>query len=176
MCSNTGKEDWTDFAVMLQKRGYMTLTYYYRGIKPSGGTRVITNQDKDIAAAVSYVKGRGADKIVLVGASCGGTISTIEATKTPVEGLVVIGSPGNIEGMGATDEALQTVTAPKLFISSEGDQWTGPMMELYEKMSDPKESHIYPGSVHGTGLFFSEHGQDFTQRLIRFVESHAPLR
>ena len=176
MCSDTGKEDWTDFALLLKKRGYMALTYYYRGIKPSGGARVVTREDKDIAAAVQYVKRQGAERLVLVGASCGGTISTIEATKTKVDGLVVIASPGNIEGMGATDEALETVTAPKLFISSEGDQWTGPMLELYDKMPDPKEKHIYTGSVHGTGLFYTEHGADLTQRLIGFVERSAPAK
>ena len=176
MCSNTGKEDWTDFALLLKKRGYMALTYYYRGLKPSGGARVVTKQDQDIAAAVQYVKSRGAERLVLVGASCGGTISTLEATRTKVEGLVVIASPGNIEGMGASDDALKTVTAPKLFISSEGDQWTGPMLELYDKMPDPKEKHIYPGSVHGTGLFYTEYGDDLTQRLIGFIEKSAPAK
>jgi hypothetical protein len=76
--------------------------------------------------------------------------------------------------MGASDDALKTVTSPKLFISSEGDQWTDDMLLLFDKMPDPKEKHIYPGEVHGTDLFYTEHGPDLVQRLIAFIQKNAP--
>jgi esterase/lipase len=176
MCYNTPTEDWDDFARLLDKEGYMSMTYLYRGIKPSGGNRTTASLEQDIAAAVQYVKSRGAEHIVLAGGSCGGTMSVLEASKTPIEALVVLASPQAVEGVGATDEALAKVTVPKLFVASQDDQFTAPMLAMFDKLPDPKEKHIYPGSVHGTSLFATDYGDDLTQRLLTFIKANAPAR
>jgi hypothetical protein len=65
---------------------------------------------------------------------------------------------------------------PKLFLSAENDQWTDDMLALYDKVPDPKEKHVYPGDVHGTMLFTTDHGPDLTQRLLTFIKTHAPAK
>ena len=95
---------------------------------------------------------------------------------TPIEALVVLASPQAVEGVGATDETLAKVTVPKLFVASQDDQFTAPMLAMFDKLPDPKEKHVYPGSVHGTELFATDYGDDLTQRLLTFIKANAPAR
>ncbi len=173
ICSKDGKDDWIDLALKLKNQGYTVLSYYYRGFGLSEGTFTVTDLELDIAAAVQYVQSRGADKLVLVGGSCGGTISAIQATKTKAEALVILASGQNIEGMGTSDEQLQTLDIPKLFLSAQDEPGASEIQAFYDKMPEPKEQHLYPGTVHATGLFLTEYGSDFTQRILDFIEKNA---
>jgi hypothetical protein len=50
------------------------------------------------------------------------------------------------------------------------------MAEMYDAMPNPKEKHIYSGREHGTDIFLTEHADDLTQRLLTFIERHAPAK
>jgi hypothetical protein len=41
---------------------------------------------------------------------------------------------------------------------------------LYEQSPEPKQIKIFPGTVHGTELFETEYGSEFTELLVNFLE------
>jgi hypothetical protein len=68
------------------------------------------------------------------------------------------------------------ITAPKLFVSSQNDAYITETMQIFEDAKQPKELHLYPGSVHGANLFETEYGQYLLARIITFANMYAPLQ
>lgn len=80
MCSTTGRYGWLTFGRAVSERGYMALTYDYRGI---GDSEIGPFEDRylnDLRGALAFVRAQGATKIVLAGASCGGIVSALAST------------------------------------------------------------------------------------------------
>jgi len=169
----TDQTSWTALARELANRGYMTLTYDFRGYGASGGQKDVSQIDRDLRAAVAFVRQQGATHLVLVGASMGGTATAkVAATERPVA-VVIMSAPASFRGLSVSDDEIQAITAPKLFIGSEQDGATRDTLHMFDVASEPKEKHIYPGSGHGTFIFDSQYGDDLTQRLIQFIEANA---
>jgi alpha/beta superfamily hydrolase len=176
-CSDGAKESWTDLAVRLGKLGYTALTYYFRGLGTSQGPRDQMAGLHDLRAATAFARSRGAKKLLLAGESCGGTISAkAYATEKPVA-LIVISSPPSVPTIGVevSDDEIRAMTVPKLFVGSEGDQFTAPMLQMYDAAPMPKEKLIYTGSAHAAAIFSSEHGGDLLQKLTDFIVANVPL-
>ncbi|HEX8230334.1 MAG TPA: alpha/beta hydrolase [Chloroflexia bacterium] len=179
-CDQAGRYGWTDFALSLAESGYMAIAYDYRGVNLSkmlsGARPDVGLGPVDLHAIAGLAKAQGATNLVLAGASCGGTYSVASvATEKPLA-LIVLASPASFTGFEIPASQLSTVALPKLFISTEDDRLTPDMTEMYDAMPDPKEKHIYPGSAHGTDIFLTEHADDLAQRLLAFIERHAPAR
>jgi pimeloyl-ACP methyl ester carboxylesterase len=92
--------------------------------------------------------------------------------------MAIIASPVDLAAFGfrVEESELNAITAPKLFIGSEGDK-TVPFAEtrrMFDLSPDPKELQSYPGSAHGVQIFQTEHGDDLRQRLIAFITANAP--
>jgi alpha/beta superfamily hydrolase len=177
-CSRDGKEAWTDFAVRLARNGYVALTYYYRGLGKSQGPGNQTLSSHDLKAAIAFARSQGTKKLVLAGASCGGTISAKAFGAEKPDALIVVSSPPTIPELGIeiSSDEMKALAAPKLFVGSEGDQFTAPMLQMYDSSPEPKEKVIYAGNTHGTDLFASEHGKDLTEKLMAFTQEHVPAR
>ena len=174
--SNGSRADWRDLPSTLSAKGYTTLAYDFRGRGASKGIFDPPSADKDLRAALSFVRRGGANKWALVGASMGSMASIkVAATEKP-EALVVLAGTTLWSGLSVTDAETQAITSPKLFISSEQDNFIEGFTHLYEVAIDPKEKHIYPGGAHGADLFNREGGADLTQRIIEFIEKNVPLR
>ena len=169
----TDQTSWTALAKELANRGYMTLTYDFRGYGASGGQKDVSRIDRDLRAAVAFVRQQGATHLVLVGASMGGTATAkVAATERPAA-VVIMSAPASFRGLSVSDDEIRAITAPKLFIGSEQDGATRDTLHMFDVASEPKEKHIYPGSGHGTFIFDSQYGDDLTQRLIQFIEAYA---
>ena len=53
------QESWWPFARVLRDRGFQALAYDFRGYRDSQGELDIDNIDKDVEAALSFLKGQG---------------------------------------------------------------------------------------------------------------------
>ena len=104
----TDQTSWFDFAQDLAQKGYIALTYDFRGYgKSKGDKEDIPNIDKDIKAAISFVRQHDYEKLFLVGASMGGTVSIVVAAEdTGISGVVSLASP---DKMGKDFDALSVV-------------------------------------------------------------------
>jgi pimeloyl-ACP methyl ester carboxylesterase len=170
----TDQTSWTPLAELLAEHGYTALAYDFRGYGVSGGDRRVAEIDRDLQAAVAFVRSQGATKIVLVGASMGGTATIKVAAKEQPAAIVVISTPDNFQGLSVSPEEVRAIAAPKLFIGSEGDGATKPTLVMFEQATEPKEKQVYPGSGHGTFIFDTEHGPDMTQRILDFIKANVP--
>jgi dienelactone hydrolase len=166
---------WQPFADLISQKGFIALTYDFRGRGQSEGSLDFTKLQNDLMAAVNYVKSRGFDSIVCMGASMGGNASIEVALKIKLKGLVAICCTLPYD---VTLEDLPKIIAPKLFICTEDDTADGaltylaPMMKLmYDTSIEPKQLKIFPGVEHGTLIFGSENGDEFTQLLLNFLDS-----
>jgi uncharacterized protein len=156
------QRSWWDFARILSRRGYTALTYDFRGYCPggdagcSGGTKDVAAIWQDVLGAIRFLVSHGARRVMLVGASMGGTASLVAAAQPGVQVAVVItlSAPQSFEGLEATATVLANVTAAKLFIAGNTDP-TGAAQSaqtMYDESPQPKRVEIFTSSDHGTAL------------------------
>jgi len=170
----SSKADWSIAAHWLAARGFMVLAYDFRGLGESEGQPDFFKLDKDLTAAIAFVQSLGAKKIVLLGASGGGAITLKVAAK--IKGAAVITISPDYFASAPTTQDVMAITAPKLFVSSQNDAYINETMQIFKDAKQPKELHLYPGSVHGANLFETEYGQDLITRIITFANMYAPLQ
>ena len=128
---------------------------------------------EDTRAAITFARGQGAEKIILVGASLGGCASAKLAVESQASGIVILASPPLISQWGFEIQSADLDTdIPKLFITAENDKTVpaSATRELYDLAAEPKEWQTYPGSAHGTDLFEGESGTELQQRILDFIQ------
>jgi dienelactone hydrolase len=90
------QSSWWDFAQRLADEGYLALTFDFRGYCPGGnagcsqGERDISQIWQDVLGAVDFVRAQGAGRVMLVGASMGGTASLVAAAHSSAPIAAVI--------------------------------------------------------------------------------------
>jgi alpha-beta hydrolase superfamily lysophospholipase len=167
---------WFDYAEQLADAGYAALTFDFRGYGESGGEQDFALLDEDLTSAIAFLsRDREKSQVFLIGASMGGTTSLVVAAERGVDGVVSISSPARFEDQDAL-AAVPRVTAPKLFLASEGDEAARlSLEELFEATGQPKEQQVYTGNAHGTNLLDSmqsEHAAAVRARILRFLDEH----
>jgi pimeloyl-ACP methyl ester carboxylesterase len=88
-------------------------------------------------------------------------------------GLVFIASTAPANADKRYPQDLANPAMPKLFITAERDRYApviAATRSLHERSLEPKDLKIFPGTVHGTELFDTEYGDEFTNLLIHFLE------
>ena len=152
---------WWDLAEDLADEGYLVLTYDFRGYCPGGvagcseGEQDLGEIWRDVVGAVGFIRSRGAQQVVLIGASMGGTASLMAAAQDGVgaEVVVTLSAPVAFEGMNLTPEVLTRVSAAKLFIAGTGDgAAAGDAQTLYASSPLPKRVEILTTDDHGTDI------------------------
>ena len=172
----TDQTSWQPFARQLAAEGYRALAFDFRGFGRSGGSRRVDEIDLDVRAAAAYLRSQGARRVVLVGASMGGTASIKTAALGGAEALVVISSPMRFRGLNVSESELARLTMPSLWITSERDSVTPAMRAMHAAAGGRKALHVYSGSAHGTYIFDSAHGPDLTGRILVFIARTVPPR
>lgn len=178
ICSHelrTSKAIWSLSGIpqRLVTRGYEVLAYDFRGNGASQGPPDVSKIDVDLKAAITFARQQGATKIVLLGSSMGGTATLKVASDTRVDAVISLSAPQNFS-ISLSDADIKAISAPKLFINSENDDYASDTMHMYEVANAPKELHLYPGAAHGTSIFDTDNGVDLTQRILDFVTRYAP--
>lgn len=168
--------DWRDSGIpeRLAALGYQVLVYNFRGYGGSGGDADASFLDVDLAAAVNFSYQQGATRIVLMGASMGGTASLKVATTRKVAAVVSLSGPQAF-GVNVTDADLKAMTAPRLFLASQDDEpFVSDAKHMYAISPDPRELYLYPGSNHGTMILGGDNGDDPALRILHFIQQYAP--
>jgi len=182
--SNMGDNDpgpWQAFAPLLADRGYLVLSYSFRFPKRTNRFTEAMARDTvpDLLGAIAYVRGLGASRVVLIGASLGGIAVGKVAGASGAAAVVVLASPQELAeyGLVVTRAELAAITAPKLFIASEAD--TNARFEdtraYFENAPEPKQFHSFTGGVHGVLLFATGQGDELRQLLLTFVTTNVPV-
>jgi alpha-beta hydrolase superfamily lysophospholipase len=178
------QSSWFEFADRLGGLGYHALTFDFRGYCPGGvagcseGEKGVAGIERDLAAAIAYVKGQGVKRIGLVGASMGGTASLVAASRPDkaIDTVVTLSAPASIDGLVAGPEVLQAVTAAKLFIAGNGDAVAARSAQtFYEESAPPKRAEILTTSDHGTDILEGNQGEIARNLIIDWLERYVPV-
>jgi len=170
----TDQKSWQPFAQTLAEKGFAALTLDFRGRGQSQGYLQASQLIKDLNAAIQFLRGRGYQRIVCMGASMGGTACLRAALDHDLVGLVVIASQMSSGPPTSTEpDELSRLTLPKLYVCAENDRYSSvipQMKQMFELSPEPKQLKFFPGTVHGTELFDTEYGDEFRNLLLDFVE------
>lgn len=168
------QSSWSEFAQDLEKRGFVALTFNFRGYGESEGDKDIGVIDRDVIGAIEFlVEKRGASSgVVLVGASMGGTASLIAGIRSmKVRGIAALSAPLELMGLDASNLQLGVLPNLKLFIAARDDAEAATAAEQLYKNSTPNaEIKIVPGSDHGTELLDGERAEEVKGSLIAFLD------
>ncbi|MDP9297426.1 MAG: alpha/beta hydrolase [Actinomycetota bacterium] len=155
------QSSWFDLADYVGERGYRALTFDFRGYCPggdagcSGGTKDPSSAPTDLTAAVEYLRAKGVRTIALVGASMGGTAALAVASEASdgIAAVITLSAPAAIDGLQAGPDAVERVTAAKLFIAGSGDAPAAAAAEaFYDQSLQPKDVQILTSDDDGTDL------------------------
>ena len=173
---DNNQQNWVPFAKKSASRGFTSLTFNFRcygnsecGGRDSGSVLI----SRDIGAAINFLRSKGFERIVCIGASMGGRACVNAAFEQELVGLVIV------SGTGSSDpdrQDLADIVSPemqKLFIVSKNDHTTDrtlTMTNLSENAPEPKTFKLFSGSAHGTELFDSPNSLEFREMLYDFLE------
>ncbi len=169
----TDQTGWAGLAQEMANLGYLVLTYDFRGYGQSEGQVQIDQIDKDLRAAVAFIRQQGAEKVALVGASMGGTATVKIAAEDPgIVAVVVWSSPLAFRGLTAELSEVAALTMPALFLGAEADPVTADTQRMSET-APSAELFIYSGDGHGTFTLEMTQGPEVEAKFLGFIQENA---
>lgn len=171
------------FARDLSEDGYMALAFDFRGFCPGGdagcseGEKDIAAMWQDVVGAIGFLRSKGATRVMLVGASMGGTASLVAAAQDEVEVSVVVtlSAPLGIDGLAADANLLTRITAAKLFIAGTGDRFgaADAAQRLYAQSPLPKRVEIMTSNDHGSDLLTGNQAGRVQTLILGYLDEHS---
>jgi len=169
------QQPWWWMASLLADHGLMVLTYDERGTCPggpagcSGGTLDPGATDRDLLGAIGELRSRGASRVIVGGASLGGTASLWVGAKHPglVDGVFTLSAVPFFPPFDITAKVIAAIDDPKLFVAGARDSAAGPYVSGWKRAAAPPvEAVVLPTATHGTDLFADP---DFSARVRSLV-------
>jgi pimeloyl-ACP methyl ester carboxylesterase len=163
------RQSWSDTARELASGGdYTVLTFDFRGHGDSDDGD-LADIDKDMRAAIQFMRADGFDKIFVIGASMGGTAALAVAAEEDMAGVVAISAPAEFEGIDALAR-IDQITEPKLFIAASGDKpYADDLEAMFGQALEPKERQLFDGNEHGTKLLAGDQGKQVLDAIEHFL-------
>lgn len=167
------KESWQPQAKVLVSKGFRVLALDFRGFGCSSGPGEkdfdTAPFDKDVLAAVSYLRAHGAKTVSIVGGSFGGAAAgdaSIKSARGEIDRIVLLGAAPNLPASGLKSRTL--------FIVAQDDaSGTAPRLPgiraQYQRAPQPKQLIILPGSAHAQFLFQTKQSDRVMEEILRFL-------
>ena len=161
--------NWLPFAQQLAARGYRVLAYDSRSSRPTEG-----HLDHDVLGAERELVRRGVKRVIVGGASAGGTAALTAAASIPpsvLAGVVVLSSPSQFGSMDA-ERAARKVTAPSFFgVGNRDTAFVDEMRKLSAaSAAKRKQLLVVSSSGHGTELLETSWAPaSFRTKLLAFI-------
>ena len=167
------KESWRDQASSLASAGFQVLAIDFRGFGCSTGPGQkdfdTAPFDRDVLAAVHYLKAHGAKTVSVVGGSFGGSAAgdaSIKSAQGDIDRIVFLGAAPNLPAGGLKSRAL-------FIVAREDSNASGPRLPgiraQYERAPQPKQLIVLDGSAHAQFLFQSDQNARVMQEIVRFL-------
>ncbi len=163
--------NWLPFAQQLASRGYRALVYDSR---PIGAGRTPVHLERDVVGAEHELVRRGVKRVIVGGASAGGTAAMTAAALIPrsvLAGVIVLSSPRQFVGIDA-EAAARRVTAPSFFgVGSRDSAFVDEVRKLdAASAAKRKQLLVVASSGHGTQLLDTSWAPaSFRTSLLKFI-------
>ncbi len=169
------KESWHDQALSFTSSGFRVLAIDFRGFGCSKGPGQEDFDkapfEKDVLAAVRYLKAHGAKKVSVVGGSFGGAAAgdaSIKSSAGEIDRIVFLGAAPNLSAGGLKSRALFIVAREDS--SGSGMRLPG-IRAQYEKAPQPKQLIVLDGSAHAQFLFQTDQNARVMKEIVRFLSA-----
>lgn len=167
---------WLPYAKTLAQRGYRALAIDFPGVGAS--TDSAATLDGALADAAAFLRADGATKIVLIGASMGGTASIAAAAeiRPPVAGVISLSGPSVYQDTRAVDAAPK-LAVPVLYMAADDDpSFAASARELYAATPtrDKRKLVVLPTGGHGVQLLDADLGAPAAPEVNKFLQAVAP--
>jgi pimeloyl-ACP methyl ester carboxylesterase len=167
------KESWRNQAFALASKGFLVIAIDFRGFGCSKGPHQEDFDsapfEKDVLAAVRYMKEHGAKKVSVVGGSFGGAAAgdaSIKSAPGEIDGVVLLGAAPNLPADGLKSRTL-------FIVSREDSNTSGPRLPgiraQFERAPEPKQLIVVDGSAHAQFLFQSDQSARVMDEIVRFL-------
>lgn len=170
------KESWHDQASTLVSAGFRVLAIDFRGFGCSKGPGQEDFDkapfEKDVLAAVRYLKAHHAKTVSVVGGSFGGAAAgdaSIKSAPGEIDRIVFLGAAPNLPADGLKSRALYIVAREDS--SGSGGLRLPAIQAQYEKSPQPKQLIVLNGSAHAQFLFQTDQSARVMQEIVRFLQS-----
>ena len=168
------KESWQEQAQVLAAEGFRVLAIDFRGFGCSTGPDQADFDkapfEKDVIAAVRYLKAHGAQSVSVVGGSFGGAAAGDASIKSPpgeIDRIVFLGAAPNLSAEKLKSRSL-FIVAREDTSGSSGPRLPG-IRAQYERAPQPKELIVLDGSAHAQFLFQTEQKTRVMHEIVRFL-------
>jgi dienelactone hydrolase len=147
--------DWAPFARRLAREGYTALALGFRGFPPAPiPKRHRDGFDLDVVGAANLLRRTGVQRIVLVGASLGGTavVASAGAIRPQVSAVVSLSGPATYPPVNAV-RTVPGLRMPLLFVAARFDAYAADARRMYRAARGRRARlKIFPGGAHGVEL------------------------
>jgi pimeloyl-ACP methyl ester carboxylesterase len=134
---------WLPFAKQLAERDMSALALNFASTSP----------DDDMLAGAAELRSRGAERIILVGASMGGTAALVAAEQMDAAGVAALSAPREFGGLDALPSARRLEIPALLLVGRQDASFARDARRLYRAMtSRDKALVVTAGFEHGTDL------------------------
>ncbi len=177
---NRDKSIFDSFAGFLSKNGFGVLAIDFRGHGESKSTGSLSDpsrltpkdfldMEKDIAAAVSFVKSKGFSALFLIGGSIGANWALMYPGRHQGFVASVALSPGlDFKGLQPKTDA-QKIKTPVLLVVSEEDAYSfSSAKELFNFVTSPKEFFLLSDAGHAG--FMLENNASLKKRILNWLK------
>ncbi|HEX5903584.1 MAG TPA: alpha/beta fold hydrolase [Actinomycetota bacterium] len=173
------QSQWFEFAGQLAKQGYLVLTYDRRGSCPGGELGCSSGTDdgdgwRDLAFLADFLRGEGAERVVVGGASQGAMESLYALSEgLDADGLIWVAGVDLYNGVPLSEQVAD-VRVPKLFISGDADGEAAATLDEFETAPPPSEIVRLDTGEHGTNILAYAPvavADKFRQSVVDFLET-----
>jgi pimeloyl-ACP methyl ester carboxylesterase len=172
------QSSWYAFADELGKLGYLVLTFDFRGYCPggdagcSGGSKDTNARPTDLHAAIREIRSFGIGRLGLIGSSLGGSAAlTVAADEGDKLDLVV-----TLSAVSATDDDLQAISAPKLFMAGTADDGIAALARrFFDASLQPKRLVLLDTGDHGAEMLRGSRREDARAAVFDWLERYLPV-
>jgi pimeloyl-ACP methyl ester carboxylesterase len=134
---------WVPFAKQLAERGMRALAINFSS----------TSLDKDMVAGFRELRRRGSERIILVGASMGGTAALVAAAEIDVAGVASLSAPREFGSLDALPSVRRLGTRVLFLAGGQDVRFARDARRLYQATkSRNKALVVTTGFEHGTDL------------------------
>ncbi len=171
---DSSQQSWSAFAESLAARGYVVMTFDFRGHGSSPGKKEAGIADADLTAAYRYLRKQSNNqgKIFLIGADLGGTASLKVASREETQGVISLSGPASIRGLDVSSDVAR-ITEAKLFIAAQSDVRPREAAQaMFDAAREPKQLQIVAGGSHGTDLLKGASADRVRSLIFDFLEKN----
>ena len=171
------QSSWFAFAEELGSRGYLVLTFDFRGYCPGGdagcsdGSKDANTRPTDLSAAIQEMRSLGMKRLGLMGSSLGGSaVLTVAADEGDGLDLVVA-----LSAVSATDDDLRRISAPTLFMAGTADDGIAALAQgFFDASAQPKRLVLLDTGDHGAEMLRGSRREEARAAVFDWLEQYLP--